>query len=261
MRRVLPIAVAGVIMLSVAAPGWAALKIGDPAPPFAVTDWVKGKPFDIANDGKGKVIVLEFWAVWCAPCIQLIPHTNELYRRYKDKGLLLAAVTDSDQGQQLSEVQRFVAQQGKQMDYPVAFDRTQKTTTAYILGTGSIGIPHAVVVDKRGKIAWFGYPANPEMEQVVRDLLLDRYDPAQMTARAALEARLEPLRRDFDNAALRGDWNECLSITDAMLEIDGANLDALRWTIIIHLESWNRSPDCADGWKRSVAPSPTMPRP
>ena len=55
MRRVLPSAIAGVIMLSVAAPVWAALKIGDQAPPLTVTDWVKGKPFDLATDGRGRV--------------------------------------------------------------------------------------------------------------------------------------------------------------------------------------------------------------
>ena len=254
MRILLRGIVASTALFAAAVPVSAALKVGDKAPPLTITDWVRGRPIDLATDGAGRVVVLEFWATWCAPCIQLIPDTNEMYRRYKDKGLLLAAVTDSDRGQQLKAVQEFVNQQGKRMDYPVAYDRSQRTSTAYVLGTGSFGIPHAVVIDKRGRIAWFGHPASPEMEQTVRDLLLDQHDPAKIAKRAALGARIEPLRRDFEFAAYRGDWKKCLSVTEAMLEIDQANLDAMRWTILIYLEEME-SPSGLRTWAESFSRS------
>jgi thiol-disulfide isomerase/thioredoxin len=121
------------------------LQIGDPAPPISITDWIKGKPIDVLKDGRGKIIVLEFWATWCPPCIQLIPATTQLHQKYKDKGVIVVGLTDMGRGQSLKTVQDFVRRQGKQMDYPVAFDRTQRTTLTY----QAFGLPHAVVIGKK----------------------------------------------------------------------------------------------------------------
>jgi thiol-disulfide isomerase/thioredoxin len=222
-------------MLS-AKPAFGLLKVGDPAPPLKVTDWVKGKPFDIVKDGKDKVILIEFWATWCVPCIQIIPETNKLHRRYGDKGLVIIGATDSGQGQSLRAVQQFVAKQGHRMEYRIAFDNTQKSTEAYINATGAFGIPHAVVIGKDGRIAWIGHPADPEMKEAIQDLLLDRFDAARFQARAALNARMEPLLNDFYMAMNKSEWRRCLSLTEAMLAVDPANLDALRFRVIIYIE-------------------------
>jgi thiol-disulfide isomerase/thioredoxin len=221
------------------APVASALSIGDVAPPVVVTDWIQGKPMDIIADNKGKVIMLEFWATWCGPCIQIMPETNELYQDYKDEGLVVVAHTDAGQAQQLSTVQQFVSQQGPRMSYPVAYDRTEKAFAEYVVGTGSMGIPYAVVIDKAGKIAWFGHPGLPDMKLVIRDLLLDRYDPAAAEAQRAQQARLAPLFNDFNLAVQRGDWEKCLSVTSAMLDIDPANFDALRFTVAILMQELN----------------------
>ena len=214
----------------------AALKIGDPAPPVTVTDWIKGKPIDVAKDGKGKVVVLEFWATWCGPCIQMIPETNALYQHYKDKGLILIAITDSSQGQMLKQVQDFVAQQGKAMDYPVAFDKTQRTYASYVISAGVMGIPHSVVIDKKGHIAWFGHPGEPKMKRIIRDLLLDKYDPAKEERLLALQKKAEPYWNDFNEAARLGDWKKCISLTKSVLEINPADFDAMRFTVALYVD-------------------------
>src|SRR4030095_13932645 len=43
-----------------------------------------------------RAILIEFWATWCGPCRQSIPHLNALYKKYKDKGLVIVGVTDED---------------------------------------------------------------------------------------------------------------------------------------------------------------------
>jgi len=59
-----------------------------------ISDWVKGKPVDLAA-GKGKqVYVIEFWATWCGPCRTSIPHLTELQKKFKDKGVTFVGVSD-----------------------------------------------------------------------------------------------------------------------------------------------------------------------
>ncbi len=231
----------------------AQLKVGDVAPPVTVTDWVKGKPMDVLKDNKGKVIVLEFWATWCAPCIQMIPSNTELYERYKDKGLVFIGVTDTGQGQQLSSVQAFVGQQGDRMSYPIAFDSTQKTDMAYVQGTGAIGIPHAVVIGKDGKIAWFGHPMEPIMETTIKDLLMDRFDPKRAEKQAEIQAKLTPLLNDFNFAVQRSEWDRCLELTEQMLAIDPENFDAMRFNVYILMEEMQSAEKLTNWVKTMIA--------
>ena len=76
----------GVAMSSTAA------KLGDPAAPLSIKEWVKGKPVDV-KDGKN-IYVVEFWATWCGPCRTSIPHLTELQKKFKDKGVVFVGVSD-----------------------------------------------------------------------------------------------------------------------------------------------------------------------
>ena len=61
-----------------------AVKIGDMAPPFVVED-INGSKVSLA-DYKGKVLILDFWATWCPPCKDAIPHLNNLQQQFQDAG-------------------------------------------------------------------------------------------------------------------------------------------------------------------------------
>lgn len=61
--------------------------LNKPAPPLQLTAW-QGTPMTAAKL-KGKIVLVDFWATWCGPCIAQIPHANEMARKYADKGVLV----------------------------------------------------------------------------------------------------------------------------------------------------------------------------
>ncbi len=90
---------AWILLLAVAvdAPQKKGLTVGDPAPPLRVMQWFDQPPGEKQEWVRpaGKVVVLEFWATWCVPCVKAIPHMNSLARRFGDKVQFLA-LTDED---------------------------------------------------------------------------------------------------------------------------------------------------------------------
>ena len=145
--------------------------LGDPAPALQVAEWVKGQPVDLAA-GKGKnIFVVEFWATWCPPCRQSIPHLTELQKKFKEKNVVFVGVTD----EQAPVVKEFVGKMGDKMDYTVAVDKERKTVAAYLEAFGVSGIPHAFIVDKEGRIVWQGHPM-ADLEVALTQILDGKYD-------------------------------------------------------------------------------------
>lgn len=148
-----------------------AAELGDPAPPLQIAEWVKGQPVDLAA-GKGKaVFVVEFWATWCPPCRQSIPHLTEMQRKFKEKNVVFVGVTD----EQAPAVKEFVDKMGEKMDYAVAVDKERKTAAAYLEAFGIGGIPHAFIVDREGRIAWQGHPM-ADLQAALTQILDGKYD-------------------------------------------------------------------------------------
>ncbi|MEK7866233.1 MAG: TlpA disulfide reductase family protein, partial [Planctomycetota bacterium] len=141
-------------------------EIGDPAPPLQIAEWVKGGPVDLAEGKDKTVYVVEFWATWCPPCKESIPHLSEMAKSFKDKGAVFIGVSDED----AATVKPFVAEMGDRMDYAVAVDDARKTNLAYMKPFHVESIPHAFVVDKTGAIAWHGHPMQ-NLDQVVQAVL------------------------------------------------------------------------------------------
>ncbi len=143
-----------------------AARLGDPASELAVATWVKRGPVKLA-DGKGKTIfVVDFWATWCAPSRESIPHLTKLQKKFKDKGVVLIGVSEED----ASTVKSFVKTMGAKMDYAVAADDRGWTARAYLGAFGIDWIPHAFVIGKEGRIVWHGHPM-AELEDVIEAVL------------------------------------------------------------------------------------------
>lgn len=155
---------------SLSAPAQEAWKtLGDKAPALSV-DFVQGEPIKL-EAGRGEhVFIVEFWATWCGPCRYTIPHLSELQAKYKDDGLVVIGISDEPP----EIVEPYVEERGDEMTYRVAVDPLQVTARRYFHGFGGrVSIPRAFVVDGNGRVAWIGHPANPFMEELVRNLLDD----------------------------------------------------------------------------------------
>jgi cytochrome c biogenesis protein CcmG, thiol:disulfide interchange protein DsbE len=124
--------------------------VGQPLPKLSV-QWLKKKP-----DTDGKPMIVEFWATWCPPCRESIPHLNEIYAKYKDKGLLVVGITDEDR----AKILKF--EKEVPIEYSVGLDNGGK----YAKPFGIQGIPHAVLVDKSGKVVWEGHPMSLKDSQI-----------------------------------------------------------------------------------------------
>jgi cytochrome c biogenesis protein CcmG, thiol:disulfide interchange protein DsbE len=70
-----------------------ALEEGDMLPEFSIPSIYAGKPPITSESLKGKTVLVDFWASWCAPCLTSLPLYNELYHKYKDQGFEVVAIT------------------------------------------------------------------------------------------------------------------------------------------------------------------------
>jgi thiol-disulfide isomerase/thioredoxin len=185
-------AVAIVIAAPVRVAYAAGLSIGDPAPPIAVAKFVKGTP--VTKLGNGKVSVVEFWATWCGPCIQTIPHVTELAKKYPAAQFVGVSVWENKQ----SDVMPFVTKMGDKMNYSVAMDKvpvgakgeTGAMAKTWMTAAGQNGIPTAFIVDKSGKIAWIGHPMM--MAEPLAKITAGKWD----TAAAATKFKQEQAESD-----------------------------------------------------------------
>jgi thiol-disulfide isomerase/thioredoxin len=163
-----------------------AADLGDPAAKLQISEWVKGSPVSL-DDTKGKkFLVVEFWATWCGPCRESIPHLTKLQEKFKDKDVVFMGISDET----LSKVRPFVDNMGKKMEYTVALDKNRKTSEGYMSAYGINGIPHAFVVDKQNRIAWHGHPM-AGLDKVLDRLVSNTYDLAAEKKRAGAQQKLE----------------------------------------------------------------------
>ncbi|AIE86359.1 redoxin domain-containing protein [Fimbriimonas ginsengisoli] len=189
------------------------LNIGDPAPSIAGVKWLKGVP--ITSFKKGDVYVVEFWATWCGPCKENIPHLTELAKKYKGAasivGISIWESNDPTSSAYLDKVEAFVKSQGDRMDYNVGADGPEgKVGKEWMRAADENGIPTSFIVGKDGKIAWIGHPAN--MEAVLTQVIDGKFDVAAARSRRATD--VETTRPIRESMAAKN-YGKALKLIDA----------------------------------------------
>jgi thiol-disulfide isomerase/thioredoxin len=134
-----------------------------PAPGWKLTD-LNGRSVSF-SDFRGKVVILDFWATWCAPCRVEIPQFVALQKQYGAKGLTVIGVSLDEQG--LDVVKKFV--KGLAVNYPIVIGN-EKVAEAY---GGIDAIPTTFVIDRQGRIVGrhMGYDDKTVFEKEIQPLL------------------------------------------------------------------------------------------
>ncbi len=212
-----------------------ALSVGSTAPAMSVAKWIKGTP--VKNFEKGKVYVVEFWATWCGPCKQSIPHLTELAKKFGKKATFTGVSVWEDpkatDNSYIAKVDAFVKDWGPKMDYNVAADGHEGTMAkTWMAAAGQNGIPTAFVVDQNGKIAWIGHPLagtfgdsdEKSLETVVEEVYEHKFDAAaekaKADARMAKEEEMAAKFKPFQTAMMAKKYKDAVAELDKLFAED-----------------------------------------
>ncbi len=142
--------------------------------PFKATlTKLDGTKLTLPDDLKGTVVVVDFWATWCGPCVQEIPHMKEVYAKYKSKGVEFVGISLDQEGQK-DKLARFI--KDRELGWIHTFSGkgwSDPTAATY----GVRGIPSIWVVGKDGAI--FSNNARGRLETVLDAALKAPQKPAK----------------------------------------------------------------------------------
>ena len=143
MKLYLPTAATLLLAAFLAAPLAQGTDAGQPAPAFALPT-AKGET--IALDKlRGKVVYVDFWASWCAPCRRSFPWMNEMHQKYGPRGFAIVAINVD---KKRSDAERFLVQ--NPANFTVVYDEAGGTPAAY----GVKGMPSSYLIDARGNVTF-----------------------------------------------------------------------------------------------------------
>lgn len=95
---------------------------------------------------RGKVVVVNFWATWCPPCVEELPSLENAWQRYRQQGLVVLAVSGEESGVVTSFLERLPSD----ITFPVLIDGDMKSGNRWQIR----GLPTTVVVDRSGDVHW-----------------------------------------------------------------------------------------------------------
>jgi thiol-disulfide isomerase/thioredoxin len=141
--------------------------IGQPVE-LSFTDAISGKPIAMA-DLKGKIVVLDFWATWCGPCVDEMPKMKELYAEYKDKGVEFIGISLDNPPDGLAKLKDFVAK--NDIPWPQYY-QGEGFRGAFSSEWGINSIPCVFVVDAEGNL--YSTEARGKVAKIISALLAKR---------------------------------------------------------------------------------------
>lgn len=215
------------------------LTVGSDAPQLDVEHWVQdgnGKFEPVTEFTRGKVYVVEFWATWCGPCVQSMPHLAGLQKRYAKQGVQVVSVSDED----LDTVETFLDREirgggaGKDSPSPKTYreltsayclttDPDQSTYHDYMEAAAKGGIPTAFIVGKDSKIEWIGHPM--EMDGPLEAVVNDTWDRPAYIEQLKRQEEVDKLLALADLKVRQDDFDGALAMLENVIKLQPDDLD------------------------------------
>lgn len=144
--------------------GFLPLPVPRPAPKFTVKT-LTGEEVTLESY-KGKVVLVDFWATWCKPCIETMPEVQKLHEKYGRKGLAVAGISIDQDGEK--KVKPFIEK--RKFAYPILLDGGKSPAWQAFRVKG---VPALFLIDRQGRIVkeWRGKPDKKEVDEAVAGLL------------------------------------------------------------------------------------------
>lgn len=225
------------------------LTIGSDAPALNIEHWVQngnGKFKPVTKFASDKVYVIEFWATWCGPCIQSMPHLAQLQTAYADKGVQLISISDED----LETVEKFLerpvrgSKKAKEEDkdakpqtyreltsvYCLTTDPDQSSNKDYMEAAAQQGIPTAFIVGKDSKIEWIGHPM--EMDGPLSKVVDGTWDRAAFQAEMKAKQEADRIMQEIQELAQAGKFDQAVGKIDGVLAKATEPQQMFQWRMI-----------------------------
>jgi len=210
---------------------------GSMAPPLAVGKWLKGSP--VPKLLPGQVYVIEFWATWCGPCKEAIPHLTELQKKYAGKATFIGvSVWESNE----DDIAPFLKEFGEKVGYALVRDKVLSDkkdrldgamSDTWLKAAGVDGIPSTFIVNKEGKIAWIGLPS--KLEDTLAKVLDGSWDIAAFAQKYRAAKRGPQSLKECYDAVKKGQWAEALKLSEEALSYGNIDANTLKYAALFKL--------------------------
>jgi peroxiredoxin len=141
------------------------IKEGDLAPMFSGVT-IDNQRIDFAQLKGKKVVILDFWSIYCASCIEEMPRLIEIHNEFSNKGVLVIGVNLDSFG--THRVARFMQGMDTKINFPVVIDKTRQIATSF----SAMVLPTTLLIDASGKIRFYHVGYKPGDEKQLRSIVL-----------------------------------------------------------------------------------------